>query len=59
MLSRSARAVDLLEGIERTGELVFPIAWDAMIDLVKVAGDYTTHGFRSSFRSWAGESTSF
>jgi integrase len=53
-----ARALAILEGLKRTEALIFPIGRDGMIDVVKeLAGDYTTHGFRSAFSSWAGEAT--
>ena len=52
----------------RTGELVFPgakrgapISDATMTKALRAAGggDFTVHGFRSSFRDWAGEETSF
>jgi integrase len=52
----------------RTSELVFngrkpgrPISNRTMTKALESAGaaDYTTHGFRSSFRDWAGELTAF
>jgi integrase len=52
----------------RTGELVFPgakrgspISDATMTKALRTAGggDFTVHGFRSSFRDWAGEETSF
>jgi integrase len=61
----SSRAVEILERMAeiRTGDLVFagqrrrrPLSGAAMGALVTGA---TIHGFRSSFRDWAGEETSF
>ncbi len=61
----SSRAVEILERMAeiRTGDLVFagqrrrrPLSGAAMGALVTGA---TVHGFRSSFRDWAGEETSF
>lgn len=50
------------------GDYVFPgakrgrpfsnMAFDALLERMKVAG-ITVHGFRSSFRDWAGEATTF
>ena len=53
------RAVEILKGFERPGEDVFHLPRDALIDVVKTAGTYTTHGFRASFSSWAGECSDF
>jgi integrase len=54
-----ARALAILQGLQRLDKLVFPIGRDVMIDIVKaVAGDYTMHGFRAAFSTWAGEATS-
>ena len=61
----SARAMEIVERMAeiRTGDLVFPgqrrrrpLSGAAMGALVTGA---TVHGFRSSFRDWAGEETSF
>jgi hypothetical protein len=61
----SARAMEILDSMAsiRTGDLVFPgqrrrrpLSGAAMGTLVTGA---TLHGFRSSFRDWAGEETSF
>ncbi len=66
-LSRRAIAIlqDLREG--QVSEFVFPgfkrgcslsnMALEAV--LRRAAVDVTTHGFRSSFRDWAGDSTAF
>lgn len=62
-------ALTILDRVEvvRRGEYVFPgqkpdrplsiMAMEMMLRRMKV--DVTVHGFRSSFRDWAGESTSF
>ena len=64
----SKRAVEILKGLPREGAYVFPGARTgkplsnmAMLELLRgMNGDgYTTHGFRSSFRDWAGEQSSF
>src|SRR5262249_30855245 len=65
----SERAVGILKELHkvRTSEFVFPglkpgcplnsMALEAVRRRAKV--DVTTHGFRSSFRDWAGDSTPF
>ena len=65
----SARSLQILEQVEavRTGDFVFPgqkrgrpLSSMALEKLLRrMAVDVTTHGFRSSFRDWAGEATSF
>lgn len=65
----SGRAVAILREMEklRTSEFVFPGAKDsrplsdmALTQLLRRMGlDVTTHGFRSSFRDWAGDRTAF
>jgi integrase len=66
----SAPAVAVLEGLApiRTDPFVFsghrpnrPLSQMAMLLLMRRMGygKYTVHGFRSSFRDWAGEVTSF
>lgn len=64
------RALEILGSMEkmRTGELVFPsaragrplsgMAMEMCLRRMKVEG-VTVHGFRSSFRDWAGDSTQF
>lgn len=66
----SPRAVEILEKVAagRTGDFVFPGAgdgrslsggaFDALVRRMGVEG-ITTHGFRSTFRDWAGEETTF
>ena len=62
------RAIAILQELPREGEFVFigakphhPIGKNSFLKLLKVMGrqDITTHGFRSSFRDWAGETTNF
>jgi integrase len=60
----SARAVEILEKLAETrwNDLVFPgrhgqLSRSAVAELVPAGA--TMHGFRSSFRDWAGEETSF
>jgi integrase len=61
----SDAAVAVLKSMPQTGDLVFPgpngqitklQAWKVT---KRHAGNVTTHGFRSSFRDWAAEQTSF
>jgi len=52
------RAVELLAGIERTGDRIFPMHKDAMRELLqRLRPSFTPHGFRSSFHDWASEYT--
>lgn len=66
----SARAVAILRELEavRTGEYVFPgqrrgkpLSNMALLKLLERMGrgDLTVHGFRSTFKDWASETTSF
>ncbi|QGN54162.1 site-specific integrase [Novosphingobium sp. Gsoil 351] len=64
----SKPAVDLLNSLTRTGPLVFPgadperpmsnMAMAMLLRRMKCLG-VTVHGFRSSFRDWAGETTTY
>jgi integrase len=66
----TARALEILDRVEtiRAGDYVFPgqrrgrplsaMAMEMMLRRMKVE-NATVHGFRSSFRDWAGECTSF
>ncbi|MGH0246703.1 tyrosine-type recombinase/integrase [Sinorhizobium meliloti] len=65
----SARAVEILRARQQmaTGDLAFegekegqPISDTAMVKAIRAAsgGNGTLHGFRSSFRDWAGDETS-
>jgi integrase len=56
------RAVEILRGLGEHGnkERVFGLSHAAMIELLKaMRPGITVHGFRSSFRDWAAERTSF
>lgn len=65
----SPRALEILDAVEplRRGSLVFPsfradkpmsdMALSALLKRMNVRA--TTHGFRSSFRDWAGETTNY
>ena len=64
----SMRCMAILKGMraKTNGDLVFPgrggqLAAPAFERLLKTLGhgDVTSHGFRSSFRDWAGETTNF
>lgn len=64
----SESAVELIENLPRLAEFVFPgtkegkpISNGAMLAVLKRMGrtDITVHGFRSTFRDWVGEETSF
>src|SRR5262249_6793355 len=62
------RAVAILEGLPREGDFVFigaqsgrPIGNSAMPNLIARMGrgDVTVHGFRSTFKDWATETTAY
>jgi integrase len=58
----SDRAMAILASIPRNGSaMVFPLSNMAMLELLKGmnGNGYTVHGFRSTFRDWAGDQTSF
>jgi integrase len=63
----SSRCVELLRATPRQGTLVFPgraggmMADSNLVYLMRKldCGEFTVHGFRSSFRDWAGEQTNF
>jgi integrase len=63
----SPRATGVLGGLPREGECVFigarahkPLNRHAMKELLELMGlPFTVHGFRSSFRDWASESTGY
>src|SRR5262249_59676025 len=63
----SSRCIEILRALPRQGDLVFPGRAGGMIAEVNFAyvlrklghGDVTVHGFRSSFRTFAAEGTSF
>jgi integrase len=63
----SARAVELLAALPQVGDYCFagrfadaPYAHDALVKLLRRMGHtVTAHGFRSTFRDWAAEQTSY
>jgi integrase len=56
----SDRAVEILRSLPTGEGRVFRIGSNAMWDLMKaMRPDYTVHGFRSSFRDWAGDRTAY
>ena len=69
----SARALEILAAVQplangRADAVVFPAttgkplsdaAFSALLKRMGVDGEYTPHGFRSSFRDWAGEVSNF
>jgi integrase len=59
-VSLSDRAIAILSALPSKGDRVFPLSDRAMIDLLqdmRPGNTDTVHGFRSSFRDWAGERT--
>lgn len=64
----TGRSLEILKALPREGEFVFPggrkgvpISNMAMAEVLKRMGrfDITVHGFRSTFRDWAAERTSY
>jgi integrase len=57
----SGRAIELLRKQPRNRKRPFPFSNMAFLQTLKRMGraDITAHGFRSSFRDWAGDCTSF
>jgi integrase len=57
----SNRAAEILASLPRNGEALFPLTHTAMLELLRRMGrdEVTVHGFRSSFRDWASERTSY
>jgi integrase len=57
----SEPAADLLEGLKREGDRVFPVSNMAMNMLLRRMGkdNLTVHGFRSTFSDWCAEQTEF
>jgi len=53
----SLRALELLQGLPRSGDQIFK-CWQAAM-LGEVPRGVTVHGFRSSFRDWCAEQTNF
>jgi integrase len=54
----SDRAVEILRSLSADQDRVFPIAHNGMWDITK-GGGFTVHGFRSTFRDWAGDRTAY
>jgi integrase len=56
----SDRAIEILSGLPRQGKRVFPLSNMAMLECLRgMRPGTTTHGFRSSLRTWSSEVTSF
>jgi integrase len=56
----SDRAIAIVESQPRDGERVFPLTSMAMLQMLRrMDRTETPHGFRSSFRDWAGETTDY
>jgi integrase len=56
----SDRAVETLASLPRHGGRVFPLSNMAMLECLRgMRPGATTHGFRSSLRTWSSEATSF
>jgi integrase len=57
----SPRALTILEAMPRTGERIFSAGYDMAVRrcLISLRQDVTIHGFRSSFRDWCGDMTTF
>jgi integrase len=56
----SDRAVAILSALPRDGARIFPLSDRRMFELLQnMRPGFTTHGFRSSFRDWAAERTSY
>jgi integrase len=57
----STRALEILASLPREGERVFPLTHTSMLELLRRMdhSNITVHGFRSSFRDWAAERTSY
>src|SRR5262249_53391091 len=56
----SDRAAEILASVPREGEHIFPLSNMAMLQLLRgMRPGVTTHGFRSTFRDWAAERTSY
>src|SRR6185437_9950117 len=57
----SERALAILADLSRDEDRLFPISNMAMLELLRGMGqgDLTVHGFRSTFKDWAAEQTSY
>ena len=52
----SDRAVETLSSLPRHGKRVFPLCNMAMLEMLRgIRPGATTHGYRSSFRTWSSE----
>jgi integrase len=58
----SQRALEILSSLPRNGELVFNVGSNSMgreVERIVPRSEATLHGFRSTFRDWAGDLTAF
>jgi integrase len=64
----SDRAIEILGGLPRDGDFIFggarsgrPIGANTLLEVVRAVhgASATVHGFRSTFRDWAGNETNF
>ena len=55
----SDRAAEILGGLPRDGQRVFTASRTGMLELLQTMRPVTVHGFRSTFRDWAGDRTAF
>jgi integrase len=57
----SPRALEILAALPQEDERSFPVSHNAMLELLRRMGhdSVTVHGFRSSFRDWVAERTSY
>lgn len=54
------RAVEILRGLTHRGDRIFPLSNMAMLKLLRgMRPGRTTYGFRSTFKDWANDRTSF
>ncbi len=56
----NARAVAILQGLDRRSKRLFPLSNMAMLELLRgIRPGLTVHGFRSSFMDWCHECTNY
>jgi len=56
----SERAIAVLRSVPQHGRRIFPLSNMAMLQLMRgLRPGYVPHGFRSTFRDWAAETTAF
>jgi integrase len=55
----TARTTEILGGLPRGGQRVFTASRTGMLELLQTMRPVTVHGFRSTFRDWAGDRTAF